>query len=151
MAGLILLVGAILVVGAIVVTWRLDDRVRGRGGGPPDQVGVAWRDGLLSPDGRRMAVRVPGRPIGGDRPCGAWYVGLVAAHTRGLRVTVITIPGPASPSGQACPSETTDRCAAVTLPYPPGDRPVFDGVNGTVPPLRTAATNGDLCAQLTPG
>jgi hypothetical protein len=143
---------AVVMVGMVMVVRRASDHLGRRTvGGPVDQVGVAWHDGLLSADGKRLAVRVSGRPLGGDRPCGAWYIGLVAAQLRGLRVTVITIPGPAADRPAACSSATADRCAAVTLPFPPGDRPVFDGVSGSVPRLVTAAGDGDLCSQLVAG
>jgi hypothetical protein len=162
------LIAVALLVGLGVVAslglWvvRRSDRLVGGGapgGDPPGQVGVAWEAGLLSPSGDRLAVRFPGLAEGGDRPCGAFYIGLVGATLEGLRVTVITIPGPdlaaaaeASGDPAACPDPpTTPRCAEVRLPYPPADRPVYDGVGGTSPPLATAGPDRALCDQLLDG
>jgi hypothetical protein len=162
----------ILGVGAALVLWKADQRLsRGSGAaGPPGQVGVPWERALLSVDGERVAVRFEGAPLGGDQPCGAWYVGLSAALRQALRVTVITLPGPDPADGGACPADRSARCVEVRLPYPPGDLPILDTMTGEAPPVDQAPTSlgpagagagagnaaqtdapGDLCAQLTGG
>jgi hypothetical protein len=145
-------VGAVLLVVLVAVgllTWVADDHLpAGHGADPQGQVGVAWQDGLLSPDGSRLAVRFTGVADGGDRPCGAWYIGLSGALMQGQRVTVITMPGSALASGSSCPPPGTPRCTEVRLPYPPAGDPVFDGISGSARPVRTAPHGGDLCGQL---
>jgi hypothetical protein len=166
-------------LGALVLR-RADDRLSGGRGGPAPagQVGVPWDRALLSTDGGRVAVRFEGSPLGGDQPCGAYYVGLSTALNDALRVTVITLPGPEPTDGGPCPDGRAVRCVEVQLPYPPGDRPVVDAMTGAAPALEQAPTSlggasqedgagggngsgettadgsggeapGDLCAQLT--
>jgi hypothetical protein len=167
---LVVAVAVVLVVvaGGALVVWRADDRLSvGGAAGPPGQVGVPWERALLSLDGERVAVRFEGAPLGGDQPCGAYYVGLSSALRQALRVTVITLPGPDAPDGGACPADRTTRCVEVRLPYPPDGRPILDTMTGVAPPLEQAPTTlgtaghapgagggeapGDLCAQLTGG
>ena len=161
MSGAALLVTLAVVAGLALWMARRSEGLGGGGapgGDPPGQVGVAWEVGLLSPQGDRMAVRFPGVAEAGDRPCGAHYIGLVGATLEGLRVTVITIPGAqlaAEATGgdpATCPDPApTMRCTELRLPYPPDDRPVYDGVGGISRPVATAGPAGDLCDQLLDG
>jgi hypothetical protein len=172
----VLFVLLIVGVGAALVLWKADQRLsRGSGAaGPPGQVGVPWERALLSVDGERVAVRFEGVPLGGDQPCGAWYIGLSAALRHALRVTVITLPGPDVTDGGTCPADRSARCVEVRLPYPPGDLPILDTMTGEAPPMDRAPASlgpagagvgdtgetdtpgktgapGDLCAELTGG
>jgi hypothetical protein len=139
----------VVLVGLGMLTWAADDHLpSGRGVDPPGQVGVGWEEGVLSPDGSRLAVRFTGVAEGGDQPCGAWYIGLSAALLHAQRVTIITMPGATLAAGGPCPAPVAPRCSEVRLPYPPGGDPIIDGTSGEARPVRTSATDGDLCGQL---